>query len=126
MDNQISFDDFKKLDIRIGTVTKAEVPPWSHWVTRLVVDFGTDTGTRTIFAGIMHFYPPDELKGRQFPFVINISPKKIGPEGDFSQGMLLAASSKLDQALIVEGEKVSDKPVLLCLTEKVPDGTKVT
>jgi methionine--tRNA ligase beta chain len=116
----ITIDDFKKLDIRIGTVVKAEVPEWSHWVIKLTVDLDPEIGERTIFAGIMKFYKPEDLEGKQFPFVVNIEPKKIGPEGDFSQGMMLAADYITDEKKPEEG-----KPVLFNLSEKVPNGTKV-
>jgi len=107
----ITFDDFQKLDIRIGTVTKAEVPEWSHWVMRLTVDLGSEIGERTIFAGLMKDYKVEEIEGKQFPFLINIEPKKIGPEGDFSHGMMLAAGD--------------DRPYVFKLGEKVSNGTKV-
>ena len=125
----VNFEDFQKLDIRIGTVVKAEVPKWSHWVMKLTVDFGggiaseakpdlaeaksakdrssrrvrielksrevrsgggDEIGERTIFAGVLGFYEPKDLEGKQFPFIVNLEPKKIGPEGDYSQGMMLA------------------------------------
>ncbi len=109
--DQISFGDFEKIDIRIGTVVKAEVPEWSHWVMKLTVDLGEEIGERIIFVGIMKDYKPEEVKGKQFPFVVNIAPKKIGPEGDFSNGMMLAAGD--------------DRPYLFQLQEKVLNGTKV-
>lgn len=114
--DQISIDDFVKVDIRIGTVVDATIPEWSHWVMKLKVDFGEDK--RTIFAGIMKFYKPEDLVGKQFPFVTNIKPKKIGPEGDFSEGMMLAASCP-------EIGSEEEKPILFNLSEKVPNGTKV-
>lgn len=123
MDN-VSLADFEKLDIRVGTVTKAEIPEWSHWVMKLTVDLGpsfaeaTDGQGRTIFAGLMGFYKPEDLIGKQFPFLVNIEPKKIGPEGDFSQGMMLAAAPSGGQA----GE---DRPYIFQLQEKVPNGTRV-
>src|SRR4030042_2138554 len=116
----ISFKDFQKLDIRIGTVIKAEVPEWSHWVIKLNVDFGEETGLRTIFVGMMKFYKPEGLIDKQFPFVVNMEPKKIGPEGDFSQGMMLAADFITNKDKPEEG-----KTVFFHLTEKVPNGTKV-
>ena len=121
----ITYADFKKLDIRIGEVVDAVVPEWSHWVMKLTVRFDEEIGERTIFAGIMHFFKPEDLIGQEFPFVVNMEPKKIGPEGDFSQGMMLAADGKLDKPITVEGEEVTDKPVLFKLTEKVDPGTKV-
>lgn len=116
----VSIQDFQKLDIRIGTVTKAEVPDWSHWVMKLTVDLGSEIGERTIFAGIMKHYKPEEVQGKQFPFVVNMEPKKIGPMGDFSQGMMMAADHIVDLEKPEEG-----KPVLFQLTETVPNGTKV-
>jgi methionine--tRNA ligase beta chain len=118
--DSININDFQKLDIRIGTVTKAEVPEWSHWVMKLTVDLGPEAGERTIFAGIMKHYKPEDLEGKQFPFVVNMEPKKIGPMGDMSNGMMMAVDYVLDP------EKPEDgKPVLFSLSEKVPNGTKV-
>ncbi len=110
--NEVTIEDFQKFDIRIGTVVKAETPKWSHWVIKLVVDFGEKIGLKTIFAGVMGYYKAEELQGKQFPFVVNIKAKKIGPEGDVSEGMLLAGD-------------INDKPILLMPLDKVPNGTKV-
>ncbi|HLE48969.1 MAG TPA: methionine--tRNA ligase [Patescibacteria group bacterium] len=122
----ISIQDFQKLDIRVGTVIKAEVPEWSHWVMKMKVDLGTEIGERVVFAGIMHFYKPEDLEGKQFPFITNLEKKKIGPEGDFSEGMMLMAVEISDKAfVVVEGEEVFEKPVLFQLPKKVPNGTKV-
>ena len=119
MDN-ISIDQFQQVDIRIGTVVEAEVPEWSHWVIKLSVDFGEEIGIRTIFAGMMKFYKPTEFEGKQFPFVVNIKPKKIGPEGDMSQGMMLAADHITDKNKPEEGI-----PILFKLGKKVLNGTRV-
>jgi methionine--tRNA ligase beta chain len=113
-DKKITIGDFAKLDIRIGTIVKAEVPEWSHWVMKLIVEFDDEVGKRTIFAGIMKFYKPEDLKGKQFPFVVNIEPKKIGLEGDVSEGMILVADL---------GEEAA--PILLEPSKKVPNGTRV-
>lgn len=114
--NEITIEDFQKLDIRVGTVTKAEVPEWSHWVIKLTVDLGEEIGERTIFSGIMKFYEVADLEGKQFPFIVNLKPKKIGPEGDFSQGMMIMAVPKDDE---------ETKPVLFHLHESVPNGSLV-
>jgi tRNA-binding protein len=111
MADQINFEDFEKVDIRIGTVVDAVVPEWSHWVMKLTVNLGEEIGERIIFAGVMKHYKPKELIGKQFPFVVNIKPKKMGPEDDYSNGMLLAAGD--------------DRPYLFSLQEKVANGTKV-
>ena len=116
---EISIDQFQTLDIRIGTVLEAVVPEWSHWVMKLTVDFGESLGTRTVFSGIMKFYEPSDLVGKQFPFVVNLKPKKIGPEGDLSQGMMIMAVPTDDPS------DETTKPVLFNLGEKVPNGTKI-
>jgi methionyl-tRNA synthetase len=121
MKDEITFDDFQKLDIRIGTIVKAEVPEWSHWVMKLTVDFDKEIGERTIFAGIMKHYKPEEVEGRQAPFIVNLKAKKMGSEGDLSQGMMLMASI-FDKSGDPEGEE----PIFLNVDKKVPNGTKVT
>lgn len=125
MSKNISYKDFQELDIRIGEIVEVVVPEWSHWVMKLTVDFGQELGRRTIFAGIMHYYKPEELKGKQFPFLVNIEPRKIGPEGDMSEGMMLAADGRLDKPIHVEDEEVWEKPVLLNPVEQLPNGTKI-
>lgn len=120
--DSINFDDFSKLDIRIGTVTKAEVPEWSHWVIKLTVDFGKEIGIKTCFSGIMKFFKPEELEGNQYPFVVNLEPKKIGPEGDFSECMMIMAVPGED---LPEKEAEETPTVLFNLPQKVENGTKV-
>lgn len=112
----ISFDDFSKVDIRIGTVVKAEVPEWSHWVMKMTVDLGEEIGTKTCFSGIMKFFKPEEMEGRQFPFVINLIPRKIGPDKELSEVMMIMAVPKEDE---------ETPTVLFNLPESVPNGTKV-
>lgn len=116
MKDEITIEDFGKLDIRIGTVVEAFVPEWSHWVLKMKVDLGEEVGERTIFSGIMKFYAPEDLIGKQFPFIVNLKPKKIGPEGDFSEGMMIMAVPKEDE---------ETKPILFNLPESAPNGTKV-
>ena len=115
MDN-ISFDDFEKVDIRIGTVIKADVPEWSHWVMRLEVDLGPEIGVKKAFSGIMKFFKPEDLVGKQFPFVVNLEPKKIGPEKELSEVMMIMCVPKEDE---------ETPTVLFQLQEKVENGTKV-
>ena len=121
----ISIEDFQKLDIRIGTITKAEVPEWSHWVMKLTVDFGDPPaggGVKTIFAGIMKFFKAQDLEGKQFPFIVNLEPKTIGPDRQLSEGMMLMAVEK-DDLPAQTGEETP--PVLFQLGKPVPNGTKV-
>lgn len=113
----INYGDFEKVDIRIGTVTKAEVPEWSHWVMKIEVDLGEELGIKNAFSGIMKFYKPEDLIGKQFPFVTNLEPKKIGPEKELSEVMMI---------MVDPGEGDNDiRPILFNLQEKVPNGTKV-
>ena len=112
----ITFGDFQKLDIRIGTVLKAEVPKWSHWVMRISVDFGSEIGKQIAFAGIMKFFNPKDLIGKQFPFIVNLEPKKIGPDKELSECMMIMAVEKDDE---------ETPPVLFKLQKKVANGTCV-
>ena len=113
----INFDDFEKVEIRIGTIIKAEVPEWSHWVMKITVDLGSEIGEKNAFSGIMKFYKPEELIGKQFPFVVNLKPKKIGPDKELSEVMMIMADP---------GEGANDvKPALFNLQEELPNGTKV-
>ncbi|MBI2310112.1 methionine--tRNA ligase [Candidatus Collierbacteria bacterium] len=129
MPDKISFSDFQKLDIRVGTVVEASVPEWSHWVMKLKVDLGLEIGERTILAGIMKFYQPKELVGKQFIFVVNLEPKKIGPKEpdgtqNFSTGMMLAACRPMSKKQET-GNKDGEKPILFSPWEKLPSGAKI-
>ncbi len=106
----INIDDFAKLDIRVGTVGDCVEKEGSDKLLRLTVDFGEE-GEKTIFSGIKKWYTPEDLKGNQFIFVINLEPRKIMDE--YSQGMLLAA----------EGE--DGKPEPLKPNSKSPAGAKI-
>lgn len=125
MDN-ISFDQFEAIDIRIGTVVKAEVPEWSHWVMRITVDLGDEIGEKKCFSGIMKFFKPEELVGKQFPFVVNLKPRTIGPDKEVSEAMMIMATptpaATAGEAIPSEEETPT---VLFQLQEKVSNGTKV-
>jgi len=114
--DSISFDDFSKVDIRMGTVVKADVPEWSHWVIRMEVDLGPEIGIKKAFSGIMKFFQPEDLIGKQFPFVVNLEPKKIGPDKELSEAMMIIAVPKEDE---------ETPTVLFKLPKKVENGTKV-
>ena len=87
----ITYDDFAKLEIVIGTITAVELVPDSNKLLKLTVDIGTDT-PRQILSGIRKFFEdPQSLVGVQSPFLINLETKVIA--GLESQGMILAASS---------------------------------
>ncbi len=86
---EISYDDFAKLDIRVGTVVAAELVPDTDKLIKCTIDFG-DFGTRTIVSGIAQFRAPEEIVGKQLPYIVNLAPRVL--RGIESQGMLLAAS----------------------------------
>jgi methionyl-tRNA synthetase len=92
----ITYDDFAKLEIRVGTVANCEEKEGSEKLLRLTVDFG-EHGTRNILSGIKKWYKPADLVGKQFVFVFNLAPRKM--MGEESQGMILAAEGKKPQPL---------------------------
>ncbi|MBI5457576.1 hypothetical protein HY971_02525 [Candidatus Kaiserbacteria bacterium] len=106
MTEEISYEDFAKLDIRIGTVIAAELVPETDKLIKCTVDFGEELGQRTIVSGIAQWKKPEELVGRQFPYIVNLAPRVL--RGVESQGMLLAASDESGVALISAERTVSN------------------
>lgn len=104
----LSFDDFKKLDLRIAKILTAEKVEGADKLLRLTVDIGTEE--RQVVAGIAKWYNPEDLVGRQVVMIANLAPAKI--RGVESNGMLLAAD--LDGAA-----------VLLQPDKEVPEGSTV-
>ena len=102
---EISYDDFAKLDIRVGTVVAAELVPETDKLIKCTIDFGDPStgsgqglGLRTIVSGIAEWKKPEELVGKQFPYIVNLAPRVL--RGVESQGMLLAASDDSGVALL--------------------------
>lgn len=85
----ISYDDFAKLDIRIGRVSAAERVPDTDKLIKCTVDFG-ELGTRTIVSGVALYRNAEDLIGKTLPYIVNLAPRVI--KGIESQGMLLALS----------------------------------
>ena len=78
--NEASFDDFMKLDIRCGTIIKAEPFPKARKpALKLLIDFGGDLGTKKSSAQITQNYDCDALIGKQVMAVVNFPPRQIGP-----------------------------------------------
>lgn len=90
----IQFDDFLKLDIRVGTVLECSKVPKADKLLQFKIDDGL--GGRTIVSGIAKHYQPEELVGKQVCFIANLPPRKL--KGIESQGMILSAED-LDGSL---------------------------
>lgn len=94
----ISYDDFAKLDIRIGTIAAVEVVENADKLLKLTVDLG-EKSPRQIVSGIREsFEDPQYLVGKQCPFVANLAPRTI--RGLESQGMIMAANAEEVFALL--------------------------
>ncbi|MCG8411692.1 MAG: methionine--tRNA ligase [Bacteroidales bacterium] len=94
----ISFDDFMKMDIRIGTILEAERVPKTDKLLKLKIDTGIDQ--RTVVSGIAVDHKPEDIIGKQVSILVNLEPRKI--RGIESQGMILMAqdaSGKLNFAI---------------------------
>jgi methionyl-tRNA synthetase len=106
---EITYDEFQKIDLRIGKVIEADRVPKSTKLLRMLVNFGAFQ--RQILAGVGETFEPFDLIGKQFMFVINLAPRKM--MGLESHGMMLATGP--------ESKTLS----LVSLDEEVPDGSKV-
>jgi methionyl-tRNA synthetase len=85
----IEFDDFTKLDIRVGTVLECTKVPKADKLLQFLIDDGLDK--RTIVSGIAKHYQPEELVGKQVCFIANLAPRKL--KGIVSEGMILSAEN---------------------------------
>ncbi len=85
----ISYDEFSKLDIRTGTIVKAEKVPKTKKLLKLEIDTGIDQ--RTVVSGIAEFFDPEKIIGQQVCILVNLQPRKI--RGIISQGMILMAEN---------------------------------
>ena len=92
----VQFDDFLKLNLRVGTITQAELHPQADKLLVLQVDLGSEK--RQLVAGIRGHYEPTALVGKQIIVVANLAPRTM--RGVESQGMLLAATSP-DQSQVI-------------------------
>ncbi|MBS1646107.1 MAG: methionine--tRNA ligase [Bacteroidetes bacterium] len=93
----ISFEEFEKIDIRIGTVLEAEKVKGADKLLKLLIDTGLDK--RVIVSGIAQFYTPEEIKGKQVSVLVNLAPRKI--KGIESQGMILMAQNQQGELSVV-------------------------
>jgi methionine--tRNA ligase beta chain len=98
---EIPFDDFMKLDIRIGKVAEATLISGSRNLIKLIVDFGSEK--RQSMAGLLRYYKPEELVGKKFAFVLNLQRRKF--MGIESQCMVLAAEDNEGNVILIGPEK---------------------
>jgi len=97
--DNIVYDDFDKLDIRVGNVLECEKVPKADKLLRFLLDDGL--GKRTILSGIAAYYPhPDKLVGKQVCFIANLEPRKL--RGILSEGMILSAENADGSLSLIE------------------------
>ena len=99
----ITYDDFKKIDLRVAKILEAERVEGSEKLIRIRLNVG-DIGERQVVAGVGTVYEPQILVGKQIVIVANLEPRKL--MGHESQGMLLAANGEIGPVLIVPESEV--------------------
>ena len=101
MKDEITFDEFMKMDIRVGTITAAEKVEKADKLLKLTVDTGIDT--RTVVSGIAEHYNPEDIVGQKVSVLLNLAPRKI--RGVESQGMILMAETTEGELAFVSPTK---------------------
>ncbi|MDR1623650.1 MAG: methionine--tRNA ligase [Tannerellaceae bacterium] len=100
--DRIEFDDFGKLDIRVGTVLECTKVPKADKLLQFKIDDGLIK--RTIISGIAIYYKPEDLIGKQVCFIANLAPRKL--KGMISEGMILSAEDADGKLAVIMPEKV--------------------
>lgn len=106
----ITIDDFKKVELKVGTVLESSEIEGSEKLIKLVIDLGEEK-PRIVLTGMKSWYTPDYFKGKQVVIVSNLEPRPM--MGEVSEGMIVAVDGKDGQ------------PILLAPVEKVENGSKV-
>lgn len=109
---QIKYEDFTKVEMRVGKIVEAINVEESEKLIRMIVDFGPEIGQKLVFSGIRHWYQPGELLNKTSIFVVNMLPKKI--MGEESSAIILGAENEDE-----------DKLSILFLEKEMPLGTRV-
>lgn len=108
--SEVSFEEFKKIDVRVGTIVQVDRVPRTERLYKILVDLGP-LGTRQTVSSLVGNYEPDQLMGKRVIFLYNLRPSKFS--GEVSQGMLLAAEQE-------------DKLALLTTDNEMPNGSRIT
>jgi methionine--tRNA ligase beta chain len=98
---EISFEDFQKLDLRVGKITEANQIPGSRNLIRMIVNFGTEK--RQAVAGLVQWYKAQDLVGKKCAFILNLQKRKM--MGVESQCMILAADDDKGNVIVLQPEK---------------------
>lgn len=98
---EIPFNEFLKLDMRVGKVVEAEHVVGSRNLIRMMVDFGSEK--RQSVAGLLQYYKPEELVNKNFAFVLNLQRRKF--MGVESQCMVLAAEDERGSVILIRPER---------------------
>lgn len=105
MTSRISYDDFQKVDIRVGTITEAvPFPEARKPAYKLKIDFGEEIGIKRSSAQITVHYQPEELVGRQVAGVVNFAPRQIGPF--MSEVLTLGFADENGDIVLLEPERL--------------------
>jgi len=114
---EIKFEDWAKIELRVGKITKVEDIKDADKLYKLEIDLGKEVGKRTICAGLKEYYKKDELKNKKIILFTNLTPRKM--KGIESQGMLLAAVSN-------NNEGKNEKVVLISPEKDIELGSKIS
>jgi len=108
--SEVSFDEFKKLDMRIGTVVDVSRIPRTERLYKIIVDLG-DMGKKRTVSSLVGYYSPEQLLSKRIVFLTNLKATKFA--GESSEGMLMAAEK-------------GDKLALLTTDREIGNGAKIT
>ena len=101
MAEEITFDEFQKIDLRIGKIIEASAVPESKKLIKILVDFGSEK--RQAVAGLLKYYKPEELVGKKCVFLLNLQRRILA--GLESQCMVLAAEDEAGNVTVLQPEK---------------------
>ena len=108
----INFNDFEKIDIRVGTIVQTSVNDKASKLSMfMVIDFGESIGLKKTSAQLMQNYNPDDLLGKQVAAVMNFPPKQIG--------------KMISEVLVLGFPDIEKNPILVMPSQKVPNGGKL-